>query len=257
MFIYGIAFGIAVNGAALKVSGNRAEILHQSRSSVCVAIMNNNTLLSLIVWLKQMNQIQQTVTHCTLHAAERYFRSELDVCISFLLRAAATRVGCLIYFHHILGKHGQRGWWVWIFGDDSLCFITQRCLWDGFSSVSLFLSSCLSVSDAADLPADGLFLISDACLPECPVGLFQAESNGSLQVIFVVACQVNHIYTHTHTKTKTREHEYTFMLSTQSAVPTPTPMTFKGCLCDFTCYQGSYFENIQLQWENRTFDQTV
>lgn len=34
-------------------------------------------------------------------------------------------VGRLIYFHHILGKHGRRGWRVWIFGEDSLRFIPQ------------------------------------------------------------------------------------------------------------------------------------
>lgn len=50
-------------------------------------------------------------------------------------------------------------------------------------------------------PADGLLLISDACLPECAVGLLQAESDGSLQIIFIVPRQVNHIYIkkmHTH-----------------------------------------------------------
>lgn len=43
-------------------------------------------------------------------------------------------------------------------------------------------------------PADGLLLISDARLPECPVGLLQAECNSPLQVIFIVSSQVNNIY---------------------------------------------------------------
>lgn len=63
-----------------------------------------------------------------------------------------------------------------------------------------FWSSCVSVSKAADVPADGLLLISDACLPERTVGLLQAKSDSSLQVIFVVACQVNHIYKQTHAR---------------------------------------------------------
>lgn len=51
-------------------------------------------------------------------------------------------------------------------------------------------------------PADGLLLISDARLPECPVGLLQTEGDSPLQVIFIVSSQVNHIcikekYTHT------------------------------------------------------------
>lgn len=98
---------------------------------------------------------------------------------------------------------------------DSLRFIPQLCK----KAPVLFVSGCGSVSDAADLPADGLFLVSDARLPECTVGLFQAESDGSLQVIFVVACQVNHIYTHTHTQ-RQGDTDYTFTLSTQRAVPT-------------------------------------
>lgn len=43
-------------------------------------------------------------------------------------------------------------------------------------------------------PADGLLLISDTCLPECPVGLLQAEGNSPLQVIFIIPSQVNDIY---------------------------------------------------------------
>lgn len=43
-------------------------------------------------------------------------------------------------------------------------------------------------------PADGLLLISDARLPERPVGLLQAEGNSPLQVIFIVPSQVNDIY---------------------------------------------------------------
>lgn len=43
-------------------------------------------------------------------------------------------------------------------------------------------------------PADCLLFISDARLPERPVGLLQAEGNSPLQVIFVVPSQVNDIY---------------------------------------------------------------
>lgn len=46
---------------------------------------------------------------------------------------------------------------------------------------------------AENLPADGLLLISDACLPECAVRLLQTESDSPLQVIFVIPSQVNHI----------------------------------------------------------------
>lgn len=42
-------------------------------------------------------------------------------------------------------------------------------------------------------PADRLFLISDACLPECTIRLLQAESDSPLQVIFIIPGQVNHI----------------------------------------------------------------
>lgn len=59
------------------------------------------------------------------------------------------------------------------------------------------------------LPADGLFLISDACLPECTIRLFQAKSNSSLQVIFIIPSQVNHIYTNIKIWEDT---SYTFMV---------------------------------------------
>ena len=42
-------------------------------------------------------------------------------------------------------------------------------------------------------PADGLLLISDTRLPECPVGLFQAEGDCPLQVIFIISGQIDHI----------------------------------------------------------------
>ncbi|TNN62487.1 hypothetical protein EYF80_027290 [Liparis tanakae] len=41
----------------------------------------------------------------------------------------------------------------------------------------------------ASPPADGLLLISDARLPERPVGLLQAEGDGPLQVILIVSSQ--------------------------------------------------------------------
>lgn len=42
-------------------------------------------------------------------------------------------------------------------------------------------------------PADGLLFISDACLPECPVGFLQAECDSPLQIIFIVASEINDI----------------------------------------------------------------
>lgn len=56
-------------------------------------------------------------------------------------------------------------------------------------------------------PADGLLLVSDACLPERPVGLLQAEGDSPLQVIFIIPSQVNHICikkTHAHRDRQTR-----------------------------------------------------
>lgn len=63
------------------------------------------------------------------------------------------------------------------------------------------------------LPADGLFLISDACLPECTIGLFQAKSDSSLQVIFIIPGQVNHIYTNIKDLRGHRLHLYGFFIS--------------------------------------------
>lgn len=161
--------------------------LQHSRSLVDDFIRHNNTKCSLTIWPKQINQTQQTVA-----APSRPISQIRTGRLHFISPQSNKIVACLIYFHHILGKYGQRGRWVWIFAEDSLRFIPQLCK----TAPVLFWSGCVSVSDAADLPADGLLLVSDARLPECTVGLFQAESDGSLQVIFVVACQVNHIYTH-------------------------------------------------------------
>ncbi len=74
------------------------------------------------------------------------------------------------------------------------CFVTiwsdvrSRISWHFCCQSELLLSP----------PADGLLLISDACLPESPVGLLQAEGNSPLQVIFIVPRQVNHICMKTH-----------------------------------------------------------
>lgn len=105
----------------------------------------------------------------------------------------------------LFSSHPGQTWTTWVASVDirwGVAVFHPTALQDGSSFVSFVSSVWVSVSDAADLPADGLFLVSDARLPECTVGLFQAESDGSLQVIFVVACQVNHIYTHAHTKTR-------------------------------------------------------
>lgn len=48
--------------------------------------------------------------------------------------------------------------------------------------------------DACEAPADCLLLIRDTRLSEGPVGLLQAERDGSLKVIFVVSSQIDHIW---------------------------------------------------------------
>lgn len=63
-----------------------------------------------------------------------------------------------------------------------------------WSHVGFSISVNLLVSSVQSLPADGLLLISDARLPECTIGLLQAESNSSLQVIFIIPRQVNYVY---------------------------------------------------------------
>lgn len=43
-------------------------------------------------------------------------------------------------------------------------------------------------------PADCLLLVRDSRLSEGPVGLLQAERDGSLKVIFIISSQINHIW---------------------------------------------------------------
>lgn len=52
------------------------------------------------------------------------------------------------------------------------------------------MTSCV---EACQSPADCLLLVRDARLSEGPVGFLQAERDGSLKVIFVVARQIDHI----------------------------------------------------------------
>lgn len=118
-------------------------------------------------------------------------------------------VECKIYFHHTLGKYGHNVGGECGYSSKTWCetvFFHSLVRWVQFFLMAMYQSVMLSC-----LPADGLFLISDACLPECTIRLFQAKSNSSLQVIFIIPSQVDHIYTNTKVWEDT---SYTFMVYT-------------------------------------------
>lgn len=105
------------------------------------------------------------------------------------------------------------------------------------------------------LPADGLFLISDACLPECTIGLFQAKSDCSLQVIFIIPSQVNHIYTNTKIWEDT---SYTFMVYTERAITLFTSLKWL-CLSMMSVWfyllkhKKTHFLRLHWNWSSNYF----
>lgn len=82
-----------------------------------------------------------------------------------------------MYFHHTLGKDRDNVGGKCGYSSKTLCNLF--CTFGHMCHLDVWHIKCQSVL-LNSLPADGLLLISDTCLPECPVGLLQAEGDGPL-----------------------------------------------------------------------------
>lgn len=170
--------------------------------------MHKNTFCSLMIWLNQVNQIQKTVI--------RHIGTGR---LSFIFPPQSSSnktVVCLIYLY-ILGKHGQCGWRVWIFGEESLCFIPQLCKTGPVLFPSFQVSECQSVMLR-------IYLLMACSSSVMPVSLNARLDSSRLRAMALCRSSLSspvRSITSTHTRTQRHEDtEYTFTLSTQRAGPT-------------------------------------